>query len=282
MDRSGIIVLAVGLAGISIALLPALRRYLRDRNRRRLIAHPFPAEWSALLSAKWRLYDRLPPEIRDQLHGCIHVLLAEKRFEACGGLPEMTDEMRVLIAAQAALLLVGRPEDEHQFYPDLVSILLYPGSFRDRGRRTFSLREEEGEVRLGESWTSGSVILSWHSVKRGAAGDHDGLNVVFHEFAHQIDQADGDPDGAPVFDDPEDAARWSAVFQNHYDDLIDDLEQGGNPLLDEYGATEPAEFFAVSTETFFERPREMKREMPGLYDELAAFYGLDPVTWKRC
>ncbi len=282
MDRSGIIILVISLAGGAIALLPVLRRHLRHRNRQRLLTFPLPDEWRALLSAKWRLYNRLPPEIGQRLGGYIHILLAEKRFEACGRLPEITDEMRVLIAAQAALLLVGRPEKEHQFYPDLVSILVYPGSFRDRVRRIFSLREDEGEIRLGESWTSGSVILSWHSVKRGAAGDHDGLNVVFHEFAHQIDQVGGDPDGAPVFDDPEDAARWSAVFRDHYHDLIDDLEQGADPLLDEYGATDPAEFFAVSTESFFERPREMKREMPDLYAELAAFYGLDPVTWKRC
>lgn len=282
MDRSGLILLLIVLAGLTLAFFPAVSRELRRRRRKRLMAQPFPPEWSQILEARWRLYPKLPPEVKERLHGCIYVLLHEKRFEPCGHLPEITLEMQLLITAQAALLLAGRPEEEHQFYPELVSILVYPGSFRDRGKRTFSLHEDEGEVRLGESWTSGSVILSWHSVKKGAAGDHDGINVVFHEFAHQIDQADGTPDGAPVFDDPEDAARWSEVFRGHYEDLLEDLADGANPILDEYGATDPAEFFAVSTETFFERPRQLQRELPDLYAELAHFYGLDPVHWKKC
>jgi len=282
VDCSWLIVLWIAAAGLAIALVPWIQNLVRGRRQNQLMALPFPREWEDLLQAKWRLYPRLPVEVRQRLHGCVHVLLDEKRFEACGGLPEITLEMRVLIAAQAALLLVGRPVEEHGFYPDLISILVYPGSFRDKGRRTFSLREGAGDVRLGESWTSGSVILSWHSVKRGAAGDHDGINVVFHEFAHQIDQANGDPDGAPDFDNPEDAAQWSTVFSSRYQELIEDLEHGGNPLLDEYGASDPAEFFAVSTETFFEKPREMDREMPDLYDELADFYGLDPVKWRKC
>ena len=282
MDRSWLIVLCIAVTGLAIALVPVVRHQLRRRRRDQLMTLPFPREWEDLLQAKWRLYPRLPPEVRQRLHGCVHVLLDEKRFEACGGLPEITLEMHVLIAAQAALLIAGRPVEEHQFYPDLISILVYPGSFKDKGRRTFSLREGEGDLRLGESWTSGSVILSWHSVKRGAAGDHDGINVVFHEFAHQIDQADGEPDGVPEFDDPEDAAQWSSVFSGRYQELIEDVAHGSHPLLDEYGASDPAEFFAVSTETFFEKPREMDREMPDLYDELADFYGLDPVKWRKC
>ncbi|MEQ1843618.1 MAG: M90 family metallopeptidase [Verrucomicrobiales bacterium] len=268
------------LGGLAVALGPLVRGYLHRRRREQLLAQPFPEEWIELLRMKWWLYERLPAEVRNRLHGCIHVLLDEKRFEACGGLAEISDEMRILIAAQAALLLVGRPGNEHRFYPDLVSILVYPGSFRDKGRRTFSLHEAPGDVRLGESGGD-SVVLSWHSVRSGAAGKHGGLNVVFHEFAHQIDQADGDPDGAPGFDEPEDAARWSEVFRQSYDDLVEEVAHGGDPLLDEYAATDPAEFFAVTTETFFERPRDLDREMPDVYDELADFYGLDPVNWRK-
>jgi Mlc titration factor MtfA (ptsG expression regulator) len=280
MDGAGWIVVTVLATGLLIAVVPSVWRRRRDARRRQLMAQPFPAEWERILRSRWRLYPRLPLDIRQRLQGCLHVLLAEKRFEPCGRLPEITEEMRILILGQAALLLAGRPAEEHQFFPDLVSILVYPGSFRDKGHRTFSLREEAGEVRLGESWTSGSVVLSWHSVKRGASGDHEGLNVVFHEFAHQIDQADGPPDGAPDFEDPEDAQRWSEVFRGRFDDLIEEVERGGDPVLDEYGASDPAEFFAVSTETFFERPRELQREMPDLYDELADFYGLDPASWR--
>ena len=280
MNQIWLVVFLFVMVGLAAAALPSVLRRNRSARRQRTRAQPFPEAWAALLRTKWRIYPRLPSEIRERLHGCVQVLMVEKRFEACGGLPEITEEMRVLILAQAALLLVGRPEQEHQYFPELVSILVYPGSFRDHGQRTFSLREEKGEVRLGESWTSGSVVLSWLSVKRGIAGDHDGLNVVFHEFAHQIDQADGPPDGAPDFDDPEDALRWAEVFSNRYAELIEEVASGGDPLLDDYAASDPAEFFAVSTETFFERPRRLAREMPDLYDELADFYGLDPVTWR--
>jgi Mlc titration factor MtfA (ptsG expression regulator) len=282
VDRSGFSILLIVVTGCAIAFSPAIRHLWRDRRRKRLMADPFPSEWHTFLSASWRLYDRLPADLRRNLQGCVRVLLDEKRFEACGGLPEVSAEMRLLIAAQAALLIAGRPEAEHRYYPDLVSILIYPGSFRDRGRRTFSLPEEQGEIRLGESWASGTVVLSWHSVRRGAAGEHDGLNVVFHEFAHQIDQTGGGPDGTPGFDDPDDAAQWSALFQDHFDELVDDVMEGRAPLLDEYGASNPAEFFAVSTEAFLERPREMAREMPDLYAALADFYRLDPVQWKKC
>lgn len=282
MDRSELALLLIAIAGGAIALLPVLRHVWRERRRKQWFLRPFPAEWHDLLRTKWRLYDRLPPDLRHSLQGCTQVLLDEKRFEPCGGLPAITTEMRLLIAAQAALLLAGRPTAHHRFYPALVSILVYPGSFKDRGRRTFSLHEEAGATRLGESWASGSVILSWHSVKRGASGDHDGLNVVFHEFAHQIDQTAGDPNGVPAFADPKDADRWSEVLGQHFEDLQYDIEQGRAPLVDEYGASDPAEFFAVSTESFFERPRDLARDAPDLYAEMAAFYGLDPVTWRKC
>jgi Mlc titration factor MtfA (ptsG expression regulator) len=280
MNRLGWVFLLLTVSGLALAFLPAILRKRTEKRRRRIMDQPFPRAWEEFLRANWRLYPRLPPDLRQRLQQCLQVLQAEKRFEPCGALLEVTEEMSVLILAQAALLLAGRPAQEHGFYPALVSILVYPGSFRDKGHRIFSLREDESDVRLGESWVTGSVVLSWHSVKRGARGDHDGVNVVFHEFAHQIDQGDGESDGAPEFDDPEDALRWAEVFRGRFEDLIEEVDQGGNPLLDEYGASDPAEFFAVSTETFFEKPRVLQREMPDLYDELAAFYGLDPASWR--
>ncbi len=256
-----------------------LNPHLRSRRREALASAPFPPEWDSLLRSKMAIYRDLPNDLRRRLQAHIQVLLHEKRFEPCGGLEEVTMEMRLLVLAQAALLLVGRKNQE--FFPALHSILMYPRAYRDSGRRWFSLPEfDEPDTRLGESWDSGSVILSWKSVRHGAAGRHDGLNVVLHEFAHQLDQVDGVADGAPELEEPEDYGVWSRVFQHRYDELLDHLEAGRPSVLDEYGATNPAEFFAVATETFFERPRRLEREMPDLYAELSAFYGLDPASWR--
>lgn len=261
------------LATVWLATRPARLR----AERAALMAKPFPKAWRKILNRRMAWYPRLPEELRNAVHGCAQVLAAEKSFEACGGLEEVTDEMVVLITAQASLLLIGR--EDHEFFPLLRSILVYPSGYADSGRRTFDLREDGETHRLGESWTTGSVVLAWDEVLRGAAGSHDGTNLVLHEFAHQLDQADGSSDGAPELDDWEDYQDWSRVFKEHYEELVDDVNSGRDTLLDDYGAEDPAEFFAVATETFFERPKRMSREAPDLYAELRDFYGLDPASW---
>lgn len=237
---------------------------------------PFSDAWRDVLEERWAWHHRLPEEVRCEIERLIQVIVAEKSWEACGGLEEITDEMVVLISAQAALLLVGR--NDHDFYPQLRSILLYPSGYVDSGRRSRDLKQDE-DARLGESWSSGSVVLAWDEVIRGAAGAHDGTNLVLHEFAHQLDQIDGAADGAPVLDDWEDYQDWSRVFSEHYQELVEDVEADRNTLIDDYGATNPAEFFAVATETFFERPKRLLREAPDLYAQLREFYGLDPSKW---
>lgn len=200
----------------------------------------------------------------------MHVFLAEKNFEACGGLPEVTEEMRLAIAAPACLLIARRPND---YYERLRSILVYPD--------VFTVRDEWGmeDERLGESWGTGSVVLSWESVLQGDRNPEDGLNVVMHEFAHQLDQADGAADGVPPLEDGEDFGRWSRAFLPAFDDFCERVAAGQRTVLDDYGAESPAEFFAVATETFFERATEMKLEEPTIYAELSAFYGMDPASW---
>lgn len=249
------------------------------------MAQPFPPSWEKWLWQKWRSFRLMPEDVREQVRRRTLVLAAEKRFEACGGLESVTEEMRVLVLAQAALLILV--PGSRNFFPDLRSILVYPGAFRDRVRRRFGRREcddeRDREELLGESWTSGSLILAWDSVKRGASGaDPDGVNVVLHEFAHQIDEAgDGSVDGVPALESLEDYERWAGVFQRRFEEMITQLEQGRQPLLDDYGATDPAEFFAVATETFFSAPRRLKREMADLYAELRRFYEVDPAAWER-
>ena len=229
---------------------------------------------------RFHLYRDLPEDVREKLAGLIHVFVAEKRFEACGDLEEITDEIRVVIAAQACLLLVGIRK--HGFFPRLQSILVYPGAYRDRRRRTFHLPSDRDDgVRLGESWDSGSVVLSWRSVLSGAAHDDDGMNVVFHEFAHQLDQVDGSADGAPSLPHGGDYSDWARVFSREYDALVADAGNSrSDPLLDTYGATNPAEFFAVATEAFFEQSNELKSRHAELYEQLVGFFGVDPTTWK--
>lgn len=246
------------------------------------MARPFPARWEKWLWEKWHSYRLMPEEVRRGIRERTAVLMEEKRFEGCGGLPAVTEEMRVLVLGQAAVLLLV--PGSRDFFPRLRSILIYPGAFRDRARRRFGRsetdEEREWQTLLGESWDTGSLILSWDNVKRGAAGDPDGVNVVLHEFAHQLDQGDGSPDGVPALDTFEDYQRWAEVFQRRFDQMSSLLAQGREPLLDEYGATDAAEFFAVATEAFFSTPRRLKREMGDLYDELRRYYGVDPGEWK--
>lgn len=227
-------------------------------------------------------YEAIPTLLRGDYEGIINVLMHRKRFVPCGGLEKVTDEQKVLICAQAALPIVALPN--HKFYPRLKSILVYPGAFRDRGRRRWGISDVESDsVRLGESWQTGSVILSWDSVVAGAANDDDGMNVVIHEFAHQLDQVDGAADGIPILKSREAYKRWVKVFYRNYEKLVEQVEsgKGRRAFLDPYGATNPAEFFAVASETFFEEARDLKIKHPDLYVELSSYYHLDTASWDE-
>ena len=260
--------------------LPRSRRQRRSQLR----THEFPASWSEVLREDFPLYQTLPAELRERLQGLVLIFLDEKSFEACGGLDEVDERMRVLIAAQACVLLLGL--GNHGHYPGLRSVLVYPGAFHDARRKTFELPDEDDrQARLGESWTTGSVVLSADSVVAGARNDDDGMNVVMHEFAHQLDQADGVGDGAPILQqsadfDGDDYDDWARVLGENYQQMLDDIFERRRPILDPYGATNPAEFFAVATETFFEEPERLKREAGELYAALQKFYGTDPVEWR--
>jgi Mlc titration factor MtfA (ptsG expression regulator) len=237
---------------------------------------PFPEEWKRTLERNMPYYRRLPQEDRDELHGHTHVLLAEKNFEGCGGL-EMTDEIRVTIAAQAAVLLLHR---ETNFYPRLYSVLVYPSSFwvRDAEPISHDMAIEGEEVRLGESWDQGAVVLAWDEVRSGAPRFQDGYNVVFHEFAHQLDQENADADGFPIIHDRELRETWSQVLHREFERLQRDIEFNRRTVVDDYGAEDPAEFFAVVTECFFERPMLLKRERPELYEQFRLYYRQDPAS----
>ncbi len=252
--------------------------FLKKRRRDRLRAQSFPAEWQRLLSDNAPAYRRLPDDLRAQLHGHVHVFLAEKHFEGCNGL-EITDEIRVTIAGQACMLILNRETD---YYPDLVTVLVYPSVFY----ADLAEPDEHGQVvseytedRSGESWDLGVVILSWEDVAQYTSTGRAGYNVVLHEFAHQLDMENGAMDGVPRLRDRARRESWARVFGEAYEHFERAATSNRRTLVDTYGAGDPAEFFAVVTESFFERPLALRREYAALYDELARYYRVDPAEW---
>lgn len=245
-------------------------------RRRRLLCKPFPQTWRDILEQCIALYPWLAPSERTQLQDLVRLFLAEKQFHGCAGL-QVTEEMRVVIAAQACLLLLNRRTG---IYPQLAHILLYPGTFLHRGEQ---LNEdgtvsEVAEERLGESWHEGKVILSWYDVLQDLEQPDDGYNVVLHEFAHQLDAESGSENGTPPLRHDM-VSEWVAVMTPEYEALGEAAARSKETFLDPYAATTPAEFFAVLTETFFELPDELKHFHPGLFAQLLRFYQTDPRRW---
>ncbi len=271
----GLLVLA--LFGLSVFFL--VRRARRSALWERLMTEPLPEEWEPILKQNVPLYSRLPDEMQRELRGLINIFLHEKQFEGCGGL-EITDEIRVTVAGQACILLLNRRTD---FYPRLSSILVYPGAYvaKEVWHTPAGVEIEEDSVRFGESWDSGTVVLAWDIVKHGAWDWKDGHNVVLHEFAHRLDQQDGTADGAPILEQRSRYVTWARTLSREYEQLQKKVKRGRKTVMDDYGATDPAEFFAVATETFFEKSRQMKKKHPELYAELRTYYKLDPATWPR-
>ncbi len=250
--------------------------FFKRRRRQRLRRRSFPPGWLAVLERNVPYYHRLTPAEQAELRGHVQVFLHEKRFEGCGGL-QMTDEIRLTIAAQACVLLLGRPTG---YYPRMQTILVYPAAYvvppSRFGPSTFSPTGEAQE-RLGESWYRGPVVLSWDDVRKGAGDARDGHNVVLHEFAHQLDSEDGAMDGTPLLPGRSRYVAWARVLAREYERLIDDLDRHRRTVLDEYAADDPVEFFAVATEAFFETPAALRRRHPQLYRQLKDFYRQDPA-----
>lgn len=254
------------------------RPWLQRRRRAAIRREPFPHAWRAVLQRRVPLFARLPADLQLQLKQHIQVFLAEKPFLGCAG-QVIDDEIRVTVAAQACLLLLNRADT--RYYPELRQILVYPGPFVvNRVRADGSGVLQDGRhVLSGESWSQGQVILSWDDVAEGAADPADGRNVVVHEFAHQLDQESGHANGAPLLHSRAAYSSWSTVFAGEFAALQQRAAAGIPSLLSDYGATDPAEFFAVASETFFELPQRLSEEHPALYAELRHFYCVDPLAW---
>tara|TARA_B100001971_G_C18150277_1_gene515434 strand:- start:5 stop:826 length:822 start_codon:yes stop_codon:yes gene_type:complete len=238
---------------------------------------PFPIQWRQFLQEKWPIYRRLPENLRDQLDQLTLVFLERIEIRGIEGL-EISDEIRVLTASQACLLLLN----QNTFFPSkLKSVIIRPNAYSATQNNTIGGIHSEKEVLvLGQSWENGLVVLSLDNTKTGAANSKDGRNLVLHEFAHQLDQADGLSDGAPILGSREQYAKWKTVCSRVFTDLNIRINDGDKTLIDEYGATNPAEFFSVVTETFFEKPYYLKKKRPELYELFREYYRCNPVTWK--
>ncbi len=273
MVKTIIVLLIIGLIIAGIILSPFLNKQRRNRIKRR----PFPSLWNSIIENNLPIYLRLSPNERRRLQGHIQVFLAEKQFIGCGGL-RVTEEMKLTIAAVACLLLLN---ERGEYFPKLRSILIYPNTYFVN--KTVAIDdyvvEESSEARLGESWTHDQVILSWEQVEQDTRNWQDGHNVVLHEFAHQLDQEDGSMQGVPNLLHKSDYALWSQIMTQEYQQLRDHLHRGIRTVIDSYGATNPVEFFAVVTETFFEKPQQLLDQHRALYELLQFYYQLDPFQW---
>jgi len=248
----------------------------RERRRRELRAQPFPEEWLAVLRANVFHYALLPSAAQEKLRGDLRVLVAEKNWEGCRGLM-VTDEIRVTIAAQAALLLIGL---EHDYFANVESILVYPSTYVAVQKTVESLGiiREAPSYRLGEAWQRGGpVVLSWPDALAGGQSPNGGHNVVLHEFAHKLDFRDGAVDGVPRLQTEEQSQEWAQVMSEEYGRLAAQSALGEPTALDSYGAVNAGEFFAVATEAFFQTPQSINAAHPRLYAILREFYGQEPL-----
>lgn len=253
----------------------------RRLSRAQVIAEAFPERFRELIVQRVPCAKLLNRDELEKLEALVRIFNSEKTFEAAGGLT-LTDEMRVVIAARACLLVLHRIELDGPLYPELETVIVYPSTYRVRAQRRDGYVVIEGdEARLGESWTHGVVVLAWDAVVAGSANPSDGHDVVLHEFAHQLDAEDGGMDGTPALDDLERYSVWSKVAGADYAALLDDLEHQRKTSIDPYGATNPPEFFAVVVEQFFETPTALEQEHPKLYAELSRFFRFDPAKRQR-
>jgi hypothetical protein len=256
--------------------------WFADRRRRKILETPFPDDWVGILERRFAYWKMLDDDERKQLRDLVQVFVAEKTWEGAGGL-EIDDDVRVTIAAQACLLVLGLP---HDMYRQVDSIIVYPSTVIAPPPKAgfFSGAPQlhtGGMPILGQAFSRGPVILVWDAVRKGAADARDGHNVVFHELAHKLDMLSDGADGIPPLPDAATYARWVDVFTREYELLKRQAAAGRRTYLDTYALTNGPEFFAVATEHFFEQPEQMAKGHAAMYELLRDFYRQDPAARVR-
>jgi Mlc titration factor MtfA (ptsG expression regulator) len=272
------IILVMTAIPAAVAFYFPLKRRLVRRRRSRLRSRPLPDGVEEILSRNIGLYSLLPDDLQAELHGHINVFLNEKRFLGLGG-QEITAEVMATVAGIACLLLLNR---DSSYFPGFTSILIYPETYET------TQVEHDGVVetskrsrRAGESWHRGPIVLSWSDVLHGAANPGDGYNVVLHEFAHKLDEENSGTNGLPILQETAHYADWAEVLGREYRAFEKRVARRKNKVIDDYGLTSPAEFFAVATESFFEKGAAMSKRLPDLYEQLQRFYAVDPAKWRK-
>lgn len=266
------------LIALSMPLFVALFLLWPVFTLRRALRQAFPAEHSAILARYIPSWRDMPVPLQLQLKQLVKQFLHQKKFIGCDG-AEITDEIRVSVAGLACMLLLNRKTG---VFPSLRHILIYPSAF-------FVPRSEFGvggvvthasQTLAGESWNDGRVILAWDHVQQAALDPMHQHNVVWHEFAHQLDSESGHTNGAPLLPSKRFYTYWSSVMSQEFEQLQQAAEMEIPGVIDHYGATNPAEFFAVATETFYGRPQEMAEQHPALFNLLQRYYKVDPRCWR--
>lgn len=248
----------------------------KAQTRKTLLASPLTRSERRIIAAKVPITRRMPPSLRPGFEGRVRLFLHQVEFIGYDGL-KVTEAMRLSIAAQACLLVVNND----QWYDSLRTILLYPGAFTSRQQRHEGfVVTERYDVRLGESWSRGPVVLSWEHSEYGAGNPNDGQNVVFHEFAHQLDNLSGRTDGMPILARGQNYEDWTHIFNTAFERHVRNVRHGRPTYIDAYGTMNPQEFFAVCVELFFENPRALRYEATALYRQFKTLFGLDPLTWR--
>lgn len=253
-------------------------RWLTRRRRKKLMQKPFPSAWQEIIRRDFAHYKMLNSHERTRLQKLVQVFIAEKRWEGAGGLAP-NDEIRVTIAAQACLLILNLP---HHYYRNVETIIVYPSEVLPPARKLSFFETAQHPLEpsypiVGQAFHQGPLILVWDEVLQSSRYPGSGYNVVYHEFAHKLDMLDGAADGTPPLSARAQYRDWAKVFSREYLRLQSDLEKGRKAFLDEYGATDEAEFFAVATEQFFDQPALMKKHAPEIYRMLAEYYRQDPA-----
>jgi len=265
------VIFAVGLIGLTVFYLFFYQRW----KRRRELEQPFPSPWRALLRQQVPIYNHLSDDQQKRMERRVQLFLSEKEFYGCNGF-EVDDRVRLSIAGHACLLILERSFSD---FDEVHSILVYPDIYSTQATESDGLVvSTRHEVRAGEASSHGQVVLAWNQCKKAVSQPHSPHNVILHEFAHQLDYLDGSADGAPPLSG-EQARHWQQTMSKAWEHLQATLEHHHKPWLDPYGATEPAEFFAVLTETFFQQPKHLWHEQPEVYNTLRDFYRLDPMTF---
>ena len=246
----------------------------KSQKRQALLAVPFPDGWLRILIVNVPVYLRLPAAAQQKLRDTTCLLVAEKNWEGAQGLT-LTDEIKVTIAGHAAWLVLGFGGDS---YPNVETVIVYPQGFLVTTRQveTRGVFAEQVLAASGQAALQGPVIISWADVRYNLIA-RDGQNVILHEFAHKLDMRDGAADGAPYLQSKAQIEAWARVMSAEYASLVERTQAGERDVLNPYGATNAAEFFAVATESFFESARDLQATHPELYGVLRDFYKQDPA-----